>query len=172
MTTPIETFAGSALYVDTMVFHIFLRAKDALVESVFNRAQAGEFIPYTSVLTFDELAYRLLLARIRDLYPGSPLDHLRDNGRQLTAQLFPEIAQKLAELRLFPNLFLIDVTPTDVMAMNQNVLSYHIRPRDALHLAAMQKVGCLHLWSEDGDFDDVPGVVRYSLEGSSPPRSA
>jgi predicted nucleic acid-binding protein len=59
---------------------------------------------------------------------------------------------------------LISVTPADITAMNQNVLAYRVRPRDALHLAAMQKVGCLHIWSEDADFDDVPGVVRYSLE--------
>ena len=164
MKTPIRQFAGPALYIDTMVFHLFLRTKNPVVESIMRRAQDGEFILYTSVLTFDELAYRLLLARVRDLYPGSPLDHLRQNGPQLTAELYPEIAPKLAQLQVYPNLVLISVTPADVTAMNQNVLAYRVRPRDALHLAAMQKVGCLHIWSEDADFDDVPGVVRYSLE--------
>ena len=33
----------------------------------------------------------------------------------------------------------------------------------ALHLAAMQKVGCLDLVSQDPDFDRIPLVRRYAL---------
>lgn len=40
--------------------------------------QSGSLAAYTSVLTFDELGYRLLLALIKDNYPGSPLERLRD----------------------------------------------------------------------------------------------
>ena len=40
---------------------------------------------------------------------------------------------------------------------------YHLRPRDALHLAAMQKCGCFDLVSHDADLDRVPMVRRYTL---------
>ena len=42
-------------------------------------------------------------------------------------------------------------------------LQYHLRPRDALHLAAMQKCGCFDLLSHDPDFDRVPMISRYTL---------
>jgi predicted nucleic acid-binding protein len=165
MILSISQFRGPTIYVDTMVFHLFLRTKNPVIESVMNSAQKGEFTLYTSVLTFDELAYRLLLARIRDLYPGNPLEQLRQDGRKLTAQLYPDISVSLARLQTLSNLVTISIRQADVAAMNQNVLAYQLPPRDALHLAVMQKARCLRIWSEDTDFDDVPGIVRYSIGG-------
>ena len=48
-------------------------------------------------------------------------------------------------------------------AMDEAMLTFHLRPRDALHLAAMQKCECLDLVSHDPDFDRVPAVRRYTL---------
>jgi predicted nucleic acid-binding protein len=47
--------------------------------------------------------------------------------------------------------------------MDEGMRLYHLRPRDALHLAAMQKCGCFDLVSQDGDFDRVPMVRWYTL---------
>ena len=44
--------------------------------------------------------------------------------------------------------------------MGENIGNYHILPRDALHLAAMQKCGCFDLVSHDAD---SPWVRRYTL---------
>ena len=78
MTKPVSDYTGGALYLDTMVPYALLRGIDPAAQELFSRIQQGELTAFTSVLTFDELAYRLLLALIRDRYDGSPLDRLRD----------------------------------------------------------------------------------------------
>ena len=163
MSELITGFAGSTLYLDTMIPYALLRGLDPAARDLFARIEAAELQTYTSVLTFDELAYRMLLALIRDHHGGSPLEQLRDNEAQMIAQFYPQLAPHLAQLRAFPNLFLVDVTSSDLAVMDEAMSQYHIRPRDALHLAAMQKCGCFNLVSHDPDFDRVPQVQRYTL---------
>jgi len=55
------------------------------------------------------------------------------------------------------------MTASDLDAMDEAMRRYHLRPRDALHLAAMQKCGCLDLVSNDAGFGRVPQVRRYTL---------
>lgn len=73
MSRPLADFRGDALYLDTMILYALLRGLEPTARILFGRIQAGELIAYTSVLTFDELTYRLLLALIRDHYGKSPL---------------------------------------------------------------------------------------------------
>lgn len=163
MSEPLADFTGTALYLDTMIPYALLRGIDPAARDLFARIEAGELRAYTSVLTFDELAYRLLLALIRDRYGGSSLERLRDDEAHMIAECYPQIAPHLAQLRAFPNLFLLDVTPSDLEMMDEGMRLYHLHPRDALHLAAMQKGGCFDLVSHDSDFDRVPMVRRYTL---------
>jgi predicted nucleic acid-binding protein len=69
----------------------------------------------------------------------------------------------LAQLRRFPHLTVLDVTLTDLERMAQAIQQYHLKPRDALHLAAMEKCNCFDLVSQDDDFDRAPMVRRYTL---------
>ena len=69
----------------------------------------------------------------------------------------------LRQLRTFPNPVLVGVAPSDLGAMDEAMATYHLRPCDALHLAAMQKCECLDLVSHDPDFDRVPSVRRYTF---------
>jgi predicted nucleic acid-binding protein len=118
---------------------------------------------FTSVLTFDELAYRVLLAYIRDKYAGSPLDHLRQNEAKLIAEFYPSISPVLQRWHMFPNLVIVDVTAADILEMHRNILEYRLRPRDALHLATMRRAGCIQIVSHDGGFDEVPEISRFSI---------
>ena len=161
MSTPIAQFSGAALYLDTTAFYALLRALEPAVKDLFDRIERGDYRAYTSVLTFDELSYRLLLALIRDRYPGSPLDQLRQQEEKLIATLYPQLAPTLDQLRHFPNLLWLDVTAVDLAGMSQAMLNYHVRPRDALHLTAMQKYGCFDVVSQDADFDRIPVLRRY-----------
>ncbi len=163
MNSPVSEFQGDILYLDTMILYLFLRGNDSRAKSLIRRIQKGGIQAYTSVLTFDELAYRLLLAFIRDAYGKSPLDKLRQNEQEMIAEFSPNIEPKLLRLQELPNLILVDVTPVDLRAMHQNMRSYLLRPRDALHLAAMQKVNCSDLVSQDPDLDRVPTITRYIL---------
>jgi predicted nucleic acid-binding protein len=47
--------------------------------------------------------------------------------------------------------------------MNNAIVKYHVRPRDALHFAAMQRIGCFDLASNDHHFDQVPQIRRFTL---------
>jgi predicted nucleic acid-binding protein len=163
MNQPWTAFTGTALYLDTMVPYALLRALEPSAQALFARIEIGEIRAYTSVLTFDELAYRMLLASIRDRYDRSPLDQLRDRQAEMIAEFSPQLVLHLNRLRAFPNLFLVDVTASDLAAMNEGMRRYHLRPRDALHLAAMQKCDCLDLVSNDTDFDRVSQLHRYTL---------
>ena len=163
MSTSLASFAGTRIYLDTMIPYALLRGIDPAARTLFARIESGEIAAYTSVLTFDELAYRMLLALIRDRYGGSPLDRLRADEAAMIAEFYPQVAPHLTRLRTFPNLSLIDITALDLESMDSAIQQYHLRPRDALHLAAMQKVKCFDLVSHDTDFDRVPMVRRYTL---------
>ncbi len=163
MSAPLSTFSGDSLYLDTTVFYALLRGIEPAAQTLFARIENGELRAYTSVLTFDELAYRMLLALIRDQYGPSPLDRLRDQERQMIEAFYPLVAPRLHQLRTFPNLVLVDVAPSDLDAMDEAMLTFHLRPRDGLHMAAMRKSECQDLVSHDPDFDQVPTVRRYTL---------
>jgi len=163
MSQPVASFAGNALYLDVMIPYALLRGIEPAAQILFDRIQKGELVAHTSVLTFDELTYRLLLALIRDHYTGSPLDRLRDQEEKMIGEFYPQLAPRLRQLCTYPNLCLVDITAADLEAMNKAILQYRLRPRDALHLVAMQKCQCFDLASHDADFDRVPAVRRYTL---------
>jgi len=163
MSRPFVEFTGDALYLDTMVPYALLRGIEPAAQALFSRIQAGEITAFTSVLAFDELAYRLLLALIRDHYDGSPLDRLREHEEKLIGEFYPQLAPHLARLRRIPNLSWVDVTAVDLDTANEIILHYRLRPRDALHLVAMQKCDCYDLLSLDADFDRVPVINRYTF---------
>lgn len=163
MSQPIANFQGDKLYLDTNTFYLFLRAITPEAQWLFRGIQQGSFQAYTSALTFDELAYRMLLALIRDNYSGAPLDRLRQQTAAMIAEFYPQLQPRLLQLQAYPNPTLLDVTADDLIHMHQNISDYNLLSRDALHLAAMQKCGCLYFVSQDGDFDHIPGLQRYTL---------
>ena len=163
MSMALAEFEGTTLYLDTMVPYALLRKIEPAATELFERIEAGEIRAYTSFLTFDELAYRLLLALVRKHYDGSPLMHLRNRKAEMVGEFYPQLAPALARLRVFPNLTLVDVTVADLARMSDNISRYQLLPRDALHLAAMQACECFDLVSHDADFDRVPVVRRYTL---------
>jgi len=167
MSLSLSAFQSGMIYLDTMVLYTFLRVEDRIrpiIGSFFERIEMGAIAAYTSVLTFDELSYRLLLALIKDKYAGSPLDRLRAEEENMLREFAPLIIPKLQALQQFPHLYILDVTEGDLQTMLQNMLDYPLRPRDALHLAAMQKIGCWNLASNDAHFDAVPQVRRFVIE--------
>ena len=51
---PLSAFTGSMLYLDTMIFYVFLRDPQPAVRNLFTRIADGQLQACTSVLTFDE----------------------------------------------------------------------------------------------------------------------
>lgn len=143
-----------------------LRAEDRIrpiIQRFFSRIESGEVLVYTSVLSFDELAYRLILALTRDKYGGSPLDQLRGRENKVLKEIAPVVIPRLQALRAFPNLAVTEITVQDTDGMLQNMLQYLLKPRDALHLATMQRLRCFDLASNDRHFDEVVEIRRFSI---------
>ncbi len=163
MADPLTAFTGNSIYLDTMLPYSLLRGVDDAVKPLFRRIERVELRAYTSVLTFDELAYRLLLAFIKDRYGSAPLERLRDQEEAMLAEFAPKVSDLLQQLRAYTSLTVLEVLPQDLNVLNSGMVQYHLRPRDALHLAAMQRVNCLDLASNDSDFDRIPEIKRYSI---------
>jgi predicted nucleic acid-binding protein len=162
LATPLKQYTGSAIYIDTILPYMLLRG---VPESLpfFERIERGEFRAFTSVLTFDELAYRLILAFVKDRYGGSPLDRLRDEEEKIMTEFAPVVTSLLDRLRGLANLTIVNILAADLIGMNDAMTQFHVRPRDALHYVAMRRTGCNDLGSNDSHFDRIPGVKRYVL---------
>lgn len=163
MTVPLREFRGNVIYLDTMLPYALLRGIDEEVKRFFERIEGGEIQAYTSVLTFDELAYRLILALVRDRYDGSPLDLLRQREEELLNEMAPLVCIALEELSQLPNLNIVEVTVSDLFGMTEAMRRYRLRPRDGLHYAVMSRMGCSSIASTDPHFDRVPSLTRYTL---------
>lgn len=163
MSLPISSLDVEQVYLDTNSIYLLLRAITPEVAELFRDIERGVRRAYTSVLTFDELAYRLLLALIRDTYGTYPLDRLRRDEGGMIYEFSASVDALLERVTAYRNLTIIPLVPIDLSAMRRNIQQFNLLPRDALHLAAMQKIGCFHLVSQDSDFDHIPGVTRYPL---------
>ena len=91
------------------------------------------------------------------------MDRLRAEEERLIAEFYPRLAPRVSQLRTFPNFYILSVTSSDLDVMDDSMLQYHLRPRDALHVAAMRKCNCFDLRSHDSHFDRVPMISRYTL---------
>lgn len=163
MTLTFSTTQETRFYLDTMIPYALLRATDPGAQALFRRIEAGEITAYTSTLTFDELAYRLLLALIRDTLPGSPLDRLRQAEQEVMSRFGAEVGKAVESLARLPNLHIVPVLPDDIGRMSEAMGRYYLRPRDGLHLAAMERADCYTLISHDAHFDRLPHVQRFTL---------
>ena len=131
VSQPIANFQGDKLYLDTNTFYLFLRAITPNAQSLFREIQQGAFQAYTSALTFDELAYRMVLARIRDKYTGSPLDRLRQHTSVMIAEFYPQLQPRLLQLQSYPNLSVLEVNAADLLACTKTfriIISCHAMP--------------------------------------------
>jgi predicted nucleic acid-binding protein len=158
-----EVLSG-ALYVDTNVWYMYLRA-DAATRSVLTpfvrRVVSGSCEAFVGILVFDERFYRLLLARIRDATGGHALEALRADRVGAIETYGPAIDQALRQLALLPHVHLVGVDTSDFSRMLENIATYGLLPRDALHIALMQRLNLTAVASDDTDFDRVSTVTRH-----------
>ena len=132
MIASLDDFKGAQIYVDTMLLYTLLRAEvkvRPVVQRFFSRIESAEILAYTSVLSFDELAYRLILALVKERYAGSPLNQLRAKESSLLQGLAPSVIPALQSLRNFPNLVIMEIGSRELDSMFLNMLNYPLRPR-------------------------------------------
>lgn len=146
-----------------MLPYALLRGVSKAAEAFFGRLEQQEVTAYTSALTFDELAYRLILALVKDQYGGSPLERYRNEQAAMLAEFSPRVVAALQQLRTYANLQVLDVIAADLEQTNESMVQFQMQPRDALHYAAMVRVGCFELASNDAHFDRVPTITRFTF---------
>lgn len=156
----------SRCYLDTNFVYAHLRSKrggalgpvEAWRARVLDEMDGGGVI---SGLVLDELAYRLVLAWLRDDGAGDPLSAYRQD---------PGAAMRAARRRLTAtwraiDLLTLEVQPTDlavVEAAKSLMARPALAPRDAFHAAHAIEAGCELIASSDAGFDQVSGLQRLA----------
>lgn len=158
-----EVSTGS-IYVDTNVLYMYLRADPSHLETIkafFTQVVDGRLDVFVSVVALDELYYRLLLGRIKDTASGNPLDVLRDDLAGAIDQHGNLISTAIRKLVSIPHFNLVGIEAEDSEKMLENIQAYSLLPRDALHLAIIQRLGIRMIASDDRDFDRVESINRH-----------
>jgi len=155
---------GVKVFIDTNIFHLYLRGPRLVRESCtafLERVESGEIEGYTSTLVLDELAYKLLLKRIEEQYRQNPLKIIRER-RNVIAEAVPYVEEGLNIVLGIEKLRVIGIERTHLEEFTEYMSDYLLLPRDALHVALMKTIDCENIASADKDFDVVPGIIRWS----------
>lgn len=157
----------SRCYLDTNFIYAHLRAKrgatlgpvEAWRTRVLSEMEDGSGV--ISALVLDELAYRLILAWLRDdgdhdplsTYRADPATAMRSTRRRLTATWR---AVDSLSLELQP-------TRHEVVERAKSLMAKPgLAPRDSFHAAHALEAGCDLIASSDSGFDEVPGLRRIA----------
>ncbi len=114
-----------------------------------------------SALVHDELAYRLILAWLRDDGVEDPLSAFRADAQTAMRT----VRRRLTATWRAVDSLALDLWPTD-SAVVERARSLMARPglgpRDSFHAAHALLAGCEAIASSDPAFDDVPGLLRLA----------
>jgi predicted nucleic acid-binding protein len=153
----------SRCYLDTNFLYVHLRSTATAVPAAIEEwrqaivshvATDGGVI---SALVLDELAYRLILAWLREDGAADPLTKYRTE---------PQITMREMRLRLTATWRAVDSLALELWPTDQAVLTRAqalmakpgLSPRDAFHAAHALAGGCDLIASADPEFQRVPGL--------------
>lgn len=159
-----ELASGESVYIDTNVLYMYLRSDPAylpVIRQFLERVVHGELDAYVSLLVLDELLYRLLLAQIKDATGQNPLDVLRWDTPKAVSTYSPQVDAPVRKLMNLPHITLVGSTADDFGQMLDNIITFSLLPRDALHLAITQRLKITNIASDDTDFERITGLTRY-----------
>jgi predicted nucleic acid-binding protein len=157
----------SRCYLDTNFLYVHLRSKAEAVETPLEQWRRSVSIQVAtdggviSALVLDELAYRLILAWLRDDGVTDPLTRYRTE---------PQITMRAMRRRLATTWRAIDslaleLCPTErvVITRAQALMAKPgLGPRDAFHAAHALVSGCQVIASNDAAFTQVSGLSCLS----------
>ncbi len=166
MAFPLAAFQGEAIYLDTNVLVGLVDADSSYYPACaifFQRAIDAEhpIQLITATLTLDEVIFVLL----QEMLLREPYHITRSRSQYLHAH--PEIVRTLMEqldplLEALCTLVVLEpVTVPDITAMRHEMRAYGTLPRDAIHLAVMQRRGLTAIASDDAGFDNRPDITLF-----------
>ena len=153
----------SRCYLDTNFLYAHLRSKPAAAADpieIWRRSVLAEVASdggVISALVLDELAYRLILAWLRDDGVADPLSRYRAEPQGTMLMVGDRLS---ATWRAVESL-LLELCPTDhaVVGRAQVLMANPgLSPRDAFHAAHALAAGCTLIASTDPVFTQVPGL--------------
>ena len=159
----------SRCYLDTNFLYAHLRAKrgatlgpvEAWRARALSEMQDGGGV--ISGLVFDELAYRLVLAWLRDDGDDDPLSTYRAEPRKAMQASRRRLAATWRAVDALP----LELQPTDrgVIDAAKSLMSQPgLSPRDAFHAAHAIEAGCELIVSSDSGFDEISALRRLGPE--------
>ncbi len=104
---------------------------------LLERVQNEEMPACTSFLTFDEVFYKV--------------NKVKGSGVAI---------KNLEAFLAMPNMRFIDVNDGVIWKALELIREYQLLPRDAIHAATAFIAGAETIFSEDPDFDNIPGLKR------------
>lgn len=104
---------------------------------LLGRVQNEEMPACTSFLTFDEVFYKV--------------NKVKGSGVAI---------KNLEAFLTMPNMRFIDVNDGVIWKALELIREYQLLPRDAIHAATAFIAGAETVFSEDADFDSIPGLKR------------
>lgn len=157
----------SRCYLDTNFIYAHLRAKrgatlgpvEAWRARVLGEMDDGGGV--ISGLVLDELAYRLVLAWLRDDGDNDPLTTYRADTRKVMGAVRRRLTAAWAAIDSLS----LELQPTEhaVVERAQSLMARPgLSPRDAFHAAHALEAGCDRIASSDTGFDDVSGLRRIA----------
>lgn len=157
----------SRCYLDTNFIYAHLRAKRGAtlgpVEAWRARAlsEMNDGGGVISGLVLDELAYRLVLAWLRDDGDSDPLSTYRADPRKAMRAVRRRLTAAWRAVDSLP----LELQPTEhaVVASAKSLMARPgLAPRDAFHAAHALEAGCDLIASSDAVFDQVSGLRRVT----------
>jgi predicted nucleic acid-binding protein len=156
----------SRCYLDTNFLYVHLRmgrAESPSALEVWREAVLAQVVVAGGVISplHDELAYRLILAWLRDDGVSDPLSHYRANA-QATMR---SVRGRLATTWRAVDSLSLELHPTDRRVVEQArslMAAPGLTPRDSFHAAHALVAKCEVIVSSDSAFDDVPRLRRLA----------
>jgi len=157
----------SRCYFDTNFLYLHLRAPDGAAPAAFEnwrRRSIAELVldsGVISALVLDELAYRLVLAWLRDDGDGDPLSTYRADAERVMRVT----RRRLRRTWEAVDSLAFELQPTDAKVVDQakSLMSRPgLTPRDAFHAAHALEGDCAIIVSSDDAFDRVGGLQRLA----------
>ncbi len=133
------------LFIDTNLF-VYLNSN--VDEDLATRLDSF----YTNLIRDNEVYTNVLV-----------LDELIHVSRRKYGVSYPETISFIEDV-ILPAVKVLPITFNDYLTAKEIILTYNLRPSDALHIATIQNNGLQAIVSEDEDFDRLP-LKRLWLEG-------
>jgi predicted nucleic acid-binding protein len=156
--------AGTALFIDANPFIYAVTADpqygqacEQLLQLIENKELQG----FTSAHVVAEMAHRLMTieAAASLVRPLTGMANWLKRHPQEVQQL-RRFRQAIDELAAIP-IHILSVTGSQVSLAADVSIQHGLLTNDALCVVSMRDNGLTHLASLDGDFDRVPGLLRY-----------